>query len=144
MRRPSVRAAFALPSLACLWVLTHPLLFGEQEVKLLHVFAWGTLTTIMYFGWITLLLNGGDGWVRRVLSFPIFRVIATLGYGIYLLHIPALRYFGSSICKLAAHGGRPAWLVCVGTLMGASITAAYVLHVLVEKPSLRLRDWLAS
>jgi peptidoglycan/LPS O-acetylase OafA/YrhL len=140
-----MRAALALPSLACLWVLTHPLMFGEQGLKLLHVFAWGTLTTIMYFGWITLLLNGGDGWVRRALSLPVFRVIATLGYGIYLLHIPVWLYVSPTVMKLVAH--RPMWLVWsvgVMALMGGSIAGAYVLHVLIEKPSLRLRDWLAS
>ncbi len=36
----------------------------------------------MYFGWVTLLLNGGGGWVRRALSLPVFRSVATLGYGI--------------------------------------------------------------
>jgi peptidoglycan/LPS O-acetylase OafA/YrhL len=145
LRKPSMRAALALPSLACLWVLTHPLMFGEQGLKLLHVFAWGTLTTIMYFGWITLLLNGGDGWVRRALSLRAFRVIATLGYGIYLLHIPVWLYLSPTVMKLAAH--RPMWFVWsvgVTVLMGGSIVGAYLLHILVEKPSLRLRDWLAS
>jgi peptidoglycan/LPS O-acetylase OafA/YrhL len=144
MRRPSVRAAFALPPLACLWVLMHPMMFGEQALKLLHVFAWGTLTSIMYFGWISLLIHGGDGWVQRALSLRVFRVIATLGYGIYLLHIPVLRSCGPTVCKLVAHEGLLAWLVCVGTLLGVSMAGAYVLHVFIEKPSLRVRDWLAS
>ena len=57
LRRPSARAALALPSLACLWILTHPTMFGSRALPLVHVFAWGTLTTLMYFGWITLLLE---------------------------------------------------------------------------------------
>ncbi len=147
LRTPFVRAALALPSLACLWILTHVSIFGERAVPLVHVFAWGTLTTIMYFGWLTLLLNGGDGWVRRALSLPVFRVVATLGYGIYLLHIPVWAYLFPKICAFGRHGARPPWIVWsvgVGLLMAASIAGAYVLHVFVEKPFLRLRDRLAA
>ena len=36
------------------------------------------------------------------------------------------------------------WPVSLVALMGASLAVAYVLHVLVEKPSLRLRERLAG
>ena len=64
-------------------------MFGKEHVQIVHVFAWGTVTSIMYFGWLLLLIHGdGDGWIHRALSAPIFRRIATLGYGVYLVHIP--------------------------------------------------------
>jgi peptidoglycan/LPS O-acetylase OafA/YrhL len=146
LRRPSVRAALALPSLSCLWILTHVRAFGDDMVPLVRVFAWGTLTSIMYFGWVMLLLNGGGGWVRRALSLAGFRYVATLGYGIYLLHIPVMALLGPTLYAFGSQGGRPTWLVWsfgVGLLMVGSIAAAYVMHVLVEKPFLRLRDRLA-
>ena len=147
LRSPPPRAAVALPSLACLWILTHVKTFGDEAVPLVRVFAWGTLTSIMYFGWLMLLLNGGDGWVRRALSLPVFRRVATLGYGVYLVHIPVWALLGPWVCGLAIRTDSPTWLVWpagVGLLMAGSLAAAYVLHLVVEKPFLRLRDRLAS
>ena len=146
LRRPSLRAALALPSLACLWILTHVRAFGDEALPLVRVFSWGTLTTIMYFGWVTLLLNGGGGWIRRALSLPIFRSVATLGYGVYLLHFPIWAFLGPMVVELGTADGRSTWILWplgVGLLMAASLAGAYVLHVLVEKPFLRLRDRLA-
>jgi peptidoglycan/LPS O-acetylase OafA/YrhL len=146
LRRPFARAALALPSLSCLWILMNVRMFGEEAVPLLLVFSWGTLTSIMYFGWVLLLLNGGDGWIRRGLSWPIFRPVATLGYGIYLLHIPIWVFLGPSVCALGVGGGRPMWIVWslgVALLMAGSLAGAYVMHVLVEKPFFRLRDRVA-
>jgi peptidoglycan/LPS O-acetylase OafA/YrhL len=146
LQRPAVRAAFALPPLACLWNLTHVRAFGDGALPLVRVFSWGTLTTIMYFGWVMLLLNGGSGWIRRALSLPIFRSVATLGYGVYLLHFPIWGILGPTVFALGAANGRPTWILWplgVGLLMAGSLAAAYVLHILVEKPFLRLRDRLA-
>jgi peptidoglycan/LPS O-acetylase OafA/YrhL len=146
LQRPSVRAALALPSLFCLWILVNVKSFGDEALPLLRVFSWGTLTSIMYFGWLLLLLNGGDGWVRRALSLAIFRRMATLGYGVYLLHIPIWGIFGPVLCALAIRARWPGWLVWplgIALLMAASLIGAYVMHVLVEKPFLRLRDRLA-
>jgi peptidoglycan/LPS O-acetylase OafA/YrhL len=146
LRSPSVRAALALPSLLCLWILVNVKSFGDEALPLLRVLSWGTLTSIMYFCWLMLLLNGGNGWVRRALSLPVFRRMATLGYGVYLLHIPLWGFLGPAVCALGIRGGWPAWVVWplgVGLLMAASLSGAYVMHVVVEKPFLRLRDRLA-
>jgi peptidoglycan/LPS O-acetylase OafA/YrhL len=143
LRNPFARAALALPSLACLWILMSVKNFGDEALPLLRVLSWGTLTSIMYFGWLMLLLNGGDGWIRRTLSLPLFRRVATLGYGVYLLHIPLWWYLGPFVYLFGARGGWSAgvvWAFGVGLLTIASIAGAYVLHILVEKPFLRLRD----
>ena len=48
----------------------------------------GTVTSVMYFPALLLLLHG-NGWVIDRLSAPSRRV-ATLGYGVYLVHIPLI------------------------------------------------------
>ena len=88
LEAPHARALLALPSLGCLWLLMYPWMFGEKELLLMRVLSWGTLTSLMYFGLVLLLLNGGDGWIPRALSAGFWRRMATLGYGVYLLHIP--------------------------------------------------------
>lgn len=142
---PFHRALLALPALLCLWVLLFPTVVGGQNVQLLHVFAWGTLTGMMYLPTLILLLHG-DGAIARWLSHPWFRSIATLGYGVYLVHIPIVdglivptaHAIGSRVPKAILWGG--AFIVTIV----CSLAVAYVLHVLVEKPFLRVRDRLSA
>jgi len=117
-------------------------------VQLVHVFAWGTVTSIMYFGWLLLLIHGDtEGWIHRALSLHVFRKIATLGYGVYLVHIP--------LCdQLIVPGARAlearhvpmavVWPAALIALLLSSLGLAYVMHVVIEKPSLRVREWLAA
>ncbi len=99
----------------------------------------------MYFPTLILLLHS-DGAIGRALSYPAFRYIATLGYGVYLVHIPLVdqlvvpwaHHFDRRVAKPLLWGG--AFAV---TMIG-SLALAYVLHVLVEKPFLRLRDRLTA
>ena len=147
LESPRARATLALPSLACLWILIQPTMFGERAVRLVEVCSWGTLTSIMYFGWVLLVLHGGDGWMRRALSAPIFRRIATLGYGVYLVHIPVCYALitprARDLVDRAGWSMAAVWPLSVVVLVLASLAFSYVLHVLVEKPSLKLRDRLA-
>lgn len=146
LRAPFHRALLALPSLACLWVLLDPWMFGPEHLQLVHVFAWGTITSVMYFGWLLLLLHG-DGWVHRALSLPVFRRVATLGYGVYLTHIPLLDELAVPAARaLQARGVSMVviWPLSIAGLMVASLALAYVLHVVVEKPSLWVRERLAA
>jgi peptidoglycan/LPS O-acetylase OafA/YrhL len=136
----------ALPSLGCLWLLLRPWMFGTANLQLVHIFAWGTVTTMMYFGWVLLLLHG-DGWIHRALSIPIFRRMATLGYGVYLVHIPLCDRVLVPIAHVLDARHVPmvlVWPASVIALMVASLALAYVMHVLIEKPSLRLRQHLAA
>jgi len=147
LEKPSARALLAMPPLACLWLLMQPWMFGEKELLLVRVFCWGTLTSIMYFGWVLLLLNGTGGWIRRLLSAPVFRRVATLGYGVYLVHVPLcdklVTPFARALIKDHAWPMPVVWPLAVVALMLASLAVAYGLHLLVEKPSLRLRDRFA-
>ncbi len=148
LKKPFHRALLGLMSLSCLWILVQPWMFGEQHVQLVHVFAWGSITSVMYFGWLLLLIHGDTGgWVHRALSLPIFRKIATLGYGVYLVHIPLCDYVIVPSARALEQRHWPmvlVWPLALTGLMATSLALAYVMHVLIEKPSLRVRERLAG
>jgi peptidoglycan/LPS O-acetylase OafA/YrhL len=148
LQNPGARAALAMPSLACLWILMQPWIFGEEHMLLVRVFSWGTITSVMYFGWTLLLLNDSGGWVQRALSLSVFRRFATLGYGVYLVHIPVcdalVRPLARTLTRTQGWPISAVWFLAVGLLIGASLAVSYLLHVLVEKPSLRIRERLAA
>ena len=146
LKRPFHRALLALSSLACLWLLLKPGMFGPEHLQLAHVFVWGTVTSIMYFGWLILLLHG-EGWIHRALSKDIFRRVATLGYGIYLIHIPLLDHVAVPYARALQARNVPMlfiWPTSLVGLMAASLGVSYVFHVAIEKPALRLRERLAG
>lgn len=147
LKAPLHRAVLALVSLGCLWLLLVPHMFGKENVQLVHVFAWGSVTSVMYFAALLLLLFGGEGAVIEWLSAPIFRRMATLGYGVYLVHIPVCDQIIVPMAKALDARHVPmllVWPLSLAALMLLSMGFGYVLHVLVEKPSLRLREWLAA
>ncbi|APR87466.1 acyltransferase 3 [Minicystis rosea] len=146
LKHPFHRALLALPSLACLWLLLRPSMFGVDKVQTVHVYAWGTVTSIMYFGFVPLLLYG-DGWIHRWLSAPIFRRIATLGYGVYLVHIPLIDHLVVPAARAlqARHASMLwVWPVSLAATMLMSLAIGYAMHVLIEKPSLRIRERFAG
>ena len=143
---PFHRALLALPSLACLWFLLRPAMFGIERVQLVHIFQWGTVTSVMYFGALPLVLYS-DGAIQRFLSAPIFRRTATLGYGVYLVHIPLIDHVMVPAARAAQdrhHSMLWVWPLALASTMAMSLAISYALHVLVEKPSLRVRAWLAA
>lgn len=146
LAHPFHRALVALPSLACLWLLLRPEMFGRAHLQLVHVFAWGTVTTAMYFGALLILLHC-DGVIQRMLSAPFFRRVATLGYGVYLVHIPLIDYVLVPIAHRLHARHTSLTLVWIGGMLFVSLgswAVAYLMHVVIEKPSLRLREWLAA
>jgi peptidoglycan/LPS O-acetylase OafA/YrhL len=82
-----------------------------------------------------------------VLSAPFWRRIATLGYGVYLVHIPVCGVFITPYARhavLAWHAPMlVVWPASVLGLMLVSLVIAYGIHLVVEKPALWLRDRLA-
>lgn len=146
LQDPFHRALVALPSLGCMWLLLRPNLLGDDRVQIVHVFGWGTLTSIMYFGPLLMLLLG-EGPFVKALSHPVFRRIATLGYGVYLMHIPVCDHVIVPMAKALDARHVPMaviWPLSLALVMVLSIAIGYVLHVFVEKPSLALRDRLAA
>jgi peptidoglycan/LPS O-acetylase OafA/YrhL len=147
LEHPFHRGILALVSLSCLWILLFPASFGPQHVQLVHVFAWGAITSVMYFAALLLLLHGDPHGIRGALSNPIFRRIATLGYGVYLVHVPILdRLIVPVVHTLVKRNVSLAflWPASLIALMLLSMAVGYALHILVEKPSLRLRERLAG
>jgi peptidoglycan/LPS O-acetylase OafA/YrhL len=146
LQAPFHRALLALPALACLWLLLFPAMFGPDKIQLVHVFAWGTVTSIMYLASVPLALYG-EGMVCRWLSLPLFRRMATVGYGVYLVHIPVIDHIMVPAAR-AAQGRHWSmifvWPTVVAATMVFSSAIAYALHVIVEKPALRLRDRFAG
>ncbi len=146
LRAPVHRALLALPSLTLLWVLWFPSAVYGEHLQLFEVFAWGTLTSFMYFPALILLLHT-DGPIGRFLGLPLFRKAATLGYGVYLVHIPLIDNLVVPLAHIADRKHVPhEWLWLGGTFiaMSASLAVGYMMHVLIEKPSLALRDKLAA
>jgi peptidoglycan/LPS O-acetylase OafA/YrhL len=146
LEAPGRRAMLALPSLACLWILLRPSIFGLEHGQLLHVFAWGTLTSLLWIPALVLLLHG-DGIVHRLLAAPVFRRVATLGYGVYLVHIPVIDRVIVPLA-LRAQARRVSmvlvWPASLALVMALSLALGYAMHVLIERPSLRLRAAIAG
>jgi peptidoglycan/LPS O-acetylase OafA/YrhL len=146
LMHPFNRALVALPSMLLLWMLVRPLTFAAGNLNFFHVFAWGTITTLMYMGFLLLLLHG-HGPVHAFLSAPIFRKIATLGYGVYLVHIPLC----DNVVVPMAHALDRRhvslmliWPLSLVVLLVLSAAVAYLMHILIEKPSLWVRDRFAA
>lgn len=138
---PKTRRAFFLAGLLAMAFLLFP--YPKSAHFFTRVFAWGTVTSLMYVPWLLLLLNS-DGRAQRWLSQASFLRWATLGYGIYLVHIPLCEELLVPLAKvLVEKVGLTmfvVWPLSVWILFLMSAAVAYALHLLVEKPALALRD----
>ena len=146
LEAPFHRALLAVPSLGCLWFLARPMTFAAHDSQFLRVFAWGTVTTLMYFGSLLLLLHS-EGPLQRALSAPIFRHIATLGYGVYLVHMPLCDRLIAPAAEALQRRHVTMWLVWPASIAAVtllSLAVAYAMHILIEKPSLRVRARLSD
>lgn len=145
LSHPFHRALLALPALACLWLLLRPTMFGDATTALTTVFLWGTVTSLMYFATLLLLLHA-DGGLVRWLGAPVFRSLATLGYGVYLVHTPILELLVPGAQHLVRQGLSTAivWPAALVLVMLLALAVGYVMHILIEKPSLLLRRRLAG
>jgi peptidoglycan/LPS O-acetylase OafA/YrhL len=146
LKAPFHRVLLALPALACFWMLVRSTAELPDHAQILRMFLWGTVTSVMYFGLVPLALYG-DGWVVRALSLPFFRRLATLGYGVYLVHIPIIDHIMVPAGRAAQTRHWSMLFVWPATLAATfllSLLVAYALHIVVEKPSLRLRDRFAG
>ncbi len=139
-----LRRAVALASATLLFVLlVPPPIFGLVTWNLLAI---GTITSAL---WVLVILHllSTESALARFLGRPIFLRLATLGYGVYLVHVPLVLLVGlgafrrlrvAQVPELVAFG------LAVASVFGASLAIAYALHLIVEKPALRARDALVS
>lgn len=145
LTHPFHRALLALPALACLWVLLSPTMIDGEYALFARIFIWGSVPSVMYFCALLLLLHS-DGAIARFLSAPLFRRLATLGYGVYLVHVPVLERLMPLAKALGARGWPSSlvWWLALVAVMLLALSVGYVMHILIEKPALRLRQRLAG
>jgi peptidoglycan/LPS O-acetylase OafA/YrhL len=145
MARPAVRALCGAVSFGCLAILMTP--DPIHSPWMWRALSWGTITSVMYVPLLFLLLTGKGG-IYTVLGSRLFLWIGTLGYAMYLVHIPLMKHVLVPVARALlgrAHLSQGAtWIVCFVALTALSAGLAYVLHLLVEKPFLVLRDRYAS
>ena len=130
--------------LTCLAFLHLALVLGVS-IRAVTALAFGTVTSVMY-GLLLLWLLNYRGRVARFFARPIFLDVATLGYGIYLLHVPVLDLLVAPWSRwVVAQGAAPGlvWWAALALTMSLSALGAYALHLLVEKPMLHLRQRFA-
>lgn len=142
--RPGVRIATVTFVIACALFLT----FSPQTIlstEMYALFGYGTITSLMYVALITWLLNY-DGHFARFLGGRFFLKVATLGYGIYLIHLPVIVFFALPLMAILIGAGVPmaaTWWLCLAWTMIVAAAGSYAMHLLVDKPALLLRDRFA-
>jgi peptidoglycan/LPS O-acetylase OafA/YrhL len=149
---PRIRAALAARwrriALGSIAVVSAAALVGplarRQDVA--TVFAWGTVTSVMYVALVLLLINTESA-LTRFLSSRWFLRFATLGYGIYLVHPPIITRVVLPVALVLLEDLElplgVAWAAGLGLLLVVATAVAYGLHLVVEKPALWLRDRVA-
>jgi peptidoglycan/LPS O-acetylase OafA/YrhL len=127
--------------------IIHFFFFNEKvPLSIEEIFKVGTLTSIGYIFLILYVLYI-DGWLSRMLSHRIFLFLATLGYGVYLIHIPVIIYVVNPVCNLyfqliPTYPFMLKFSIALFFTLLFSFVGAYILHLIVEKPMLMLRDKL--
>jgi peptidoglycan/LPS O-acetylase OafA/YrhL len=149
---PLLREVLAHPSrkiaLAAVPVLSCAALLGPlaRRHDVLTVFAWGTVTSVMYFALVLLLLNT-ESPVTRLFSSRWFLRFATLGYGVYLVHPPLMAGVVAPTARIMLRRWHlpmgAVWTSSLVLLFVMATAVAYGLHLVVEKPALWLRDLVA-
>ena len=117
-----------------------------DDWRMWRIVRWGTLSSITLTAALLLLLNT-EGRVQRFLSSTVFLHIATVGYGIYLIHTPVCEHILLPLAgAMVAHGVSmmAVWPTTLALLLVLSALGSYVLHITVEKPFLYLRDRLTA
>jgi peptidoglycan/LPS O-acetylase OafA/YrhL len=114
----------------------------DRETGLIFLLQMGTLTSLLFGGVILYLINT-KSIISKWFSHPYFALIASIGYGAYLVHTPILNFFIRWEMKnIRSDELWAKWIfIYVLTLM-ATFAMSYCLHILVEKPVLVIRDYL--
>lgn len=106
----------------------------------------GTLTGIGYFLLLSWSLYSKN-FLTQFLSHSLFRYFATLGYSIYLVHIPVIMVITPVVSKFFAgfnYSFELSWFVINLATLFVSTLISYALHLLIEKPVLNIRSRIFS
>ena len=114
----------------------------SREFYLRGTYIVGTPTSLA-FGCL-ILWAVADG--KRLLGHRFCLYLATLSYGVYLIHIPVLEqvvlpYVLKPLLKSGWSFGA-SWVLSLGLGLIVIFFCSYLLHLAVEKPMLRLRERL--
>jgi peptidoglycan/LPS O-acetylase OafA/YrhL len=139
-RRAARLSFYAMAFLGFYVLMSKHIFWGDTY--LWNVLTWGSVTSITYVTLILPLINS-DGIAQRILGSRVMYLMATLSYGIYLLHVPICERWVVPIARSIHAPFALVWPVSVLLLVGFSTALAYVLHLLIEKPFLRLRERIA-
>jgi peptidoglycan/LPS O-acetylase OafA/YrhL len=142
LARAKVRFGLGAVAMLGLWWCVSPPAALNAVPTLRESLSWGTFTSLLC-GPALVLIVAGDGWFKRALSAPFFRPVSTLSYGVYLIHIPVGERLALPLAVSLRLPAGLTWACSVLLLWLFSIAGAYVLHVLVERPMLALRERLA-
>lgn len=143
LARPAVRSSVSALSAACFALLMFPYeVAGPKYFLLLRILNWGTISSLFFLSSLSLLLHG-DGVLKRLLSHRFFLVFGTLGYAAYLVHIPLFERLVVPFLALGTALKLPfsvVWPLGLCGMVVGSFGVGYLLHLLVEKPALALRN----
>jgi peptidoglycan/LPS O-acetylase OafA/YrhL len=118
----------------------------QRDHPMYNLFCWGTITSVAYTPLVLLVLNRKNA-LAVALSHRAFAYISALAYGIYLVHVSVIEAFVVPLTKRVASRQSLSytllWLVAVFLALLLASAVSYVLHLLVQKPMLRLRDRVA-
>jgi peptidoglycan/LPS O-acetylase OafA/YrhL len=141
LARPLFRWSLILTGLTGLFFMAFPPSFVPD-------LWWGLLSmgtvSAVALGSLVVYLVAWDSWASRALGSAFFVPLATLSYGTYLVHMPLVRGLGvpvyASLIKRQHMTAVQAYLIAVPVVFFVAVAIAYVLHLLIEKPALALRD----
>jgi peptidoglycan/LPS O-acetylase OafA/YrhL len=74
---------------------------------------------------------------RKILDSPPLHMLGTLSYGVYILHLPVLRFVDHAMAK-SALDAREHWVYLGVISLVLTLLAATISYYLVERPALRL------
>jgi peptidoglycan/LPS O-acetylase OafA/YrhL len=144
----NARAALAAWCALCVAWLAAPPSWATAPVR--ACLSWGVVTSALYVPLVLFLLVS-SGSIVRALSASVFRTFATLGYGVYLVHLvvleklvmPVVVIFGLTLLRRGvALSLYLYWILALALTFALSLLTAWALHVTVDKLSLHLRDRL--
>lgn len=113
-----------------------------RRVALQGVWNFGLISSLLFFILIQ-LMTSTHSMIVKFLSLPIFRYTATLSYGFYLVHLPVAKlvtHKGIALFPTMSNSPIFFWIICFLTTSFISYFISYILHLIVEKPLLSIRD----
>lgn len=107
-----------------------------------HPLAWNLAVSLSSALFIGALWHNGSSVLARLLSWRPIEFAGKLTYGMYLLHVLALNV----IVLVFARGmeSTPAPIVVLAASYSATLLGAYVLHLVVERPLIKIGRKIAS